>query len=43
MLMKLKAGRDAVSSDLGGKYQATDIDQTALGLNENSTGLVYVR
>jgi len=43
MLMKLKAGRDAVASDLGGKYQATDIDQTALGLNENSTGLVYVR
>ena len=43
MIMKLREGRDAVARDLGGKYQATDIDQTALGFNEHSTGLSYVR
>ena len=37
--MKLKAGREAVASDLGGKYQAIDVDSTALGINEQSSGL----
>ena len=43
MIMKLREGRDAVARDLGGKYQAQDIDTTALGFNEHSSGLSYVR
>ena len=37
--MKLKAAREAIASDLGGKYQAIDVDSTALGINEQSSGL----
>ena len=43
MLMALKKGREQCASDLQGKYQATDIDSTALGLNEQSSGLSYIR
>jgi len=42
-LMKLRRARDAVASDLNGKYAAYDIDGQALGLNEHSTGLSYIR
>jgi len=42
-LMKLRQCRNDVASDLNGKYQATDIDSTALGLNENSSGLSYIK
>ena len=41
--MKLRRARDAVASDLNGKYAAYDIDGQALGLNEHSTGLSYIR
>ena len=43
MLVKLKRNREALTSDLGGKYQAQDIDVQALQLHENSTGLSYIR
>merc|ERR1712227_988265 len=42
-LMKLKAAREAIASDLDGKYQAIDIDSTALGINEQSSGLSYIK
>lgn len=42
-LMKLKRAREALGNDLNDKYAAYDIDNQALGLNENSTGLVYIR
>ena len=37
--MKLKGAREQLASDLGGKYQAIDIDSNALGINEQSSGL----
>ena len=37
--MKLKGAREALAADLGGKYQAIDVDSNALGINEQSSGL----
>ena len=37
--MKLKGAREALAADLGGKYHAIDVDSTALGINEQSSGL----
>ena len=37
--MKLKGAREQLASDLGGKYQAIDVDSNALGINEQSSGL----
>jgi len=42
-LMKLKRARENLANDLNGKYAAQDIDSTARGLNEQSTGMSYIR
>jgi len=42
-LMKLKGAREALAADLGGKYQAIDVDSNALGINEQSSGLSYIK
>merc|ERR1711935_1301904 len=42
-LMKLKGAREALAADLGGKYHAIDVDSTALGINEQSSGLSYIK
>lgn len=42
-LMKLKRAREDLANDLNGKYAAQNIDTQALGLNEQSTGLSYIR
>ena len=41
--MKLKRARENLANDLNGKYAAQDIDSTARGLNEQSTGISYIR